>query len=279
MEHHQLPRREFLAMLAAAFPAAAFDWNAFPRGHARRRAANDYDAIVIGSRAYETDTALVANNDRLLAYVRGGGHVLVQYQQYPYVRGGYAPYPLTIATPHDRVTDETSPVTVLNPGSRVFREPNVITGADWDGWPQERGLYFAHTWDSAYAPLLEMHDPGMPPLRGGLLVAAYGRGTYIYTGLSFFPALPAGVPGAECRTGPASAGATAMRQASACVGSSCRFSGESASARHQRSSMAPPPEAAGRANGGSAMLPRSRPSASAASPTPPPSRHDGAGHG
>jgi LmbE family N-acetylglucosaminyl deacetylase len=159
-------------------------------------ALSGYDAIVIGSRAYETDTALVINNDRLLAYVRAGGHVLVQYQQYPYVRGSYAPYPLTIATPHDRVTDETSPVTVLDPHSRVLREPNLITGADWDGWPQERGLYFAHTWDSVYAPLLEMHDPGMPPLRGGLLVATYGRGTYIYTGLSFFRALPAGVPGA-----------------------------------------------------------------------------------
>ncbi len=155
-----------------------------------------YDAIVIGSRAYETDTALVANNDRLLDYVRAGGHVLVQYQQYPYVRGGYAPFPLQIANPHDRVTDETAPVTVLEPGSPVFREPNAITGTDWNDWPQERGLYFPRTWDPAYTPLLEMHDPGMPPLRGALLIAPYGSGTYSYTGLSFFRALPAGVPGA-----------------------------------------------------------------------------------
>jgi LmbE family N-acetylglucosaminyl deacetylase len=155
-----------------------------------------YDVIVIGSRAYEADTALAANNDRLLDYVRAGGHVLVQYQQYPYVRGGYPPFPLEIATPHDRVTDETAPVTVLDPGNRVFREPNAITTADWDGWPQERGLYFPHTWDPAYTPLLEMHDPDMPALKGALLIAPYGNGTYIYTGLSFFRALPAGVPGA-----------------------------------------------------------------------------------
>jgi hypothetical protein len=155
-----------------------------------------YDVIVIGSRAYEADTALGTNNDRLLDYVRAGGHVLVQYQQYPYVRGGYAPFPLEMANPHDRVTDETAPVTVLEPGSRVFREPNAIAPADWDGWPQERGLYFPRTWDPAYTPLLEMHDPDMPPLEGGLLIAQYGSGTYIYTGLSFFRALPAGVPGA-----------------------------------------------------------------------------------
>jgi hypothetical protein len=155
-----------------------------------------YDVIVVGSRAYEADTALAANNDRLLDYVRAGGHVLVQYQQYPYVRGGYAPFPLEIANPHDRVTDETAPVTVLEPGSHVFHQPNAITTADWDGWPQERGLYFPRTWDPAYTPLLEMHDPDMPPLKGGLLIAPYGSGTYIYTGLSFFRALPAGVPGA-----------------------------------------------------------------------------------
>jgi LmbE family N-acetylglucosaminyl deacetylase len=179
------------ALARAGLPVELLGADALARGDLSR-----YDAIVIGSRAYETDTALVANNDRLLDYVRAGGRVLVQYQQYPYVRGGYAPFPLQIATPHDRVTDETAPVTLLEPGSRVFREPNAITNADWDGWPQERGLYFPRTWDPAYTPLLEMHDPDMPPLRGALLVAPYGRGTYIYTGLSFFRALPAGVPGA-----------------------------------------------------------------------------------
>jgi hypothetical protein len=155
-----------------------------------------FDVIVIGSRAYETDSALIRANDRLLAYVRAGGHLVVQYQQYPFVRGGYAPYALDIARPHDRITDETSPVTVLDPAQPVFQTPNRITSDDWDGWPQERGLYFAHTWDAAYRPMLEMRDPGQLPMRGGLLVARYGRGTYVYTGISFFRALPAGVPGA-----------------------------------------------------------------------------------
>jgi len=154
-----------------------------------------YSVIVVGSRAYETEPALVASNGRLLDYVRQGGRLIVQYQQYPFVRGGYAPYPLTIAQPHDRVTDETAPVTVLEPGSPLLLRPNAIGAADWDGWVQERGLYFAHSWDAAYHPMLEMGDNG-DKLRGGLLVARLGRGLYVYTGLSFFRQLPAGVPGA-----------------------------------------------------------------------------------
>ena len=155
-----------------------------------------YDAIVIGSRAYETEPALVASNGRLLDYVRAGGLVIVQYQQYPFVNGGFAPYRLAIARPHDRVTDETAAVTALDSSSPVLHVPNQIGPDDWRGWVQERGLYFAHDWDSAYTPLLEMHDPGEPPLQGGLLLATLGKGTYVYTGLSFFRQLPAGVPGA-----------------------------------------------------------------------------------
>lgn len=155
-----------------------------------------YDAIVIGARAYETDSSLARHNRRLLDYVRDGGLLLVQYQQYPFVTGNYAPYPLTINRPHDRVTDETAPVTILEPEHPAFTEPNEIAPEDWEGWSQERGLYFAGTWDAAYRPLIETADPGYPPLRGGLLVASYGRGTYVYTGLAFFRALPAGVPGA-----------------------------------------------------------------------------------
>ncbi len=154
-----------------------------------------FDVIVIGSRAYETEPALVASNGRLLDYARAGGRVLVQYQQYQFEAGGFAPFRLTMARPHDRVTDETSPVTVLEPNSPAFRTPNAIGAADWDGWVQERGLYFAHEWDPAYRPLLEMGD-GAERLRGGLLVARVGRGLYTYTGISFFRELPAGVPGA-----------------------------------------------------------------------------------
>ena len=161
-----------------------------------RGALSRYDAIVIGSRAYEIDPALVASNGRLLDYARAGGLVIVQYQQYPFVNGNFAPYRLSIARPHDRVTDETAPVTELEAAHPVFHAPNEIGPDDWAGWVQERGLYFAHDWDAAYTPLLETHDPGEPARSGGLLVAALGRGTYVYTGLSFFRQLPAGVPGA-----------------------------------------------------------------------------------
>ena len=155
-----------------------------------------FDAIVVGSRAYETDPALIRSNGRILDYARAGGLVIVQYQQYPFINGGFAPYRLSIAQPHDRVTDETAPVTLLQPAAPLFRVPNAIGAEDWQGWVQERGLYFAHDWDSTYVPMLELHDSGGPPLHGGLLVAPLGRGTYVYTGLSFFRELPAGVVGA-----------------------------------------------------------------------------------
>lgn len=158
-----------------------------------------FDAIVVGSRAYETDPELGHANPRLLDYARRGGLVLVLYQQYPFVRGNYAPYPLEIARPHDRVTDEEAPATLLVPGHPAFTTPNRIGPADWEGWVQERGLYFAHTWDEAYTPLLSFPaSPGFDPgeLRGGLLVAKVGEGTWVYTGLAFFRELPAGVTGA-----------------------------------------------------------------------------------
>jgi LmbE family N-acetylglucosaminyl deacetylase len=179
------------ALLAVGVPVELLGPDSLARGDLSR-----YDAIVIGSRAYETDPALVANNARLLDYARAGGLLLVQYQQYPFVDGGYAPYALRIARPHDRVTDETAPVTPLDPAHPVFHYPNEIGADDWRGWVQERGLYFAHDWDSTYVPLLETHDPASPELKGGLLVVPLGRGTYVYTGLSFFRQLPAGVPGA-----------------------------------------------------------------------------------
>ena len=182
------------ALLAIGVPVELIGADSLARGDLSR-----YDAIVIGSRAYETEPALVANNGRLLDYGRNGGLVIVQYQQYPFVDGGFAPYPLTIARPHDRVTEENAPVTELDPTHAVFHYPNAIGDGDWRGWVQERGLYFAHTWDTTYVPVLETHDPPPNPpaeLRGGLLIAPLGRGTYVYTGLSFFRQLPAGVPGA-----------------------------------------------------------------------------------
>jgi hypothetical protein len=172
-----------------------------------------YDAIVVGSRAYETDSALVENNARLLAYARNGGLLIVQYQQQVFFNGRFAPFELKVGGEqivldpgggtrigpligHDRVTDETAPVRIIDPASAVVNRPNRIGPSDWEAWVQERGLYFARSWDEAFTPVLEMADPGEAPLRGGLLVARYGRGTYVYTGLSFFRELPAGVPGA-----------------------------------------------------------------------------------
>jgi len=182
-------------LLAIGVPVELIGADSLARGDLSR-----FDAIVIGSRAYETEPALVANNGRLLDYVTKGGLLIVQYQQYPFVEGGFAPYPLTIARPHDRVTDENAPVTELDPTHPVFHYPNAIGDGDWRGWVQERGLYFAHTWDTTYVPVLETHDPPPPSpaveLKGGLLIAPLGRGTYVYTGLSFFRQLPAGVPGA-----------------------------------------------------------------------------------
>jgi hypothetical protein len=159
-------------------------------------ALSAYDVIVVGPRAYETDSALMRHNDRLLAYVRSGGHVVVQYQQYQFNRGSYAPFPLAIARPNARVTDEEAPVRVLAPEHAVFRTPNRIVERDWEGWVQERGLYFAGEWDERYQPLLEMSDAMEPLQRGALLVTRYGQGTYVYTGVSFFRSIPAGVPGA-----------------------------------------------------------------------------------
>jgi LmbE family N-acetylglucosaminyl deacetylase len=155
-----------------------------------------YDAVVLGSRAYEIDPVLVRANRRLLDYVRNGGLVIVQYQQTGYFDNKLAPYPLEISRPLDRVTDETAAVTPLDPASPVFNTPNKIGPADWEGWIQERGLSFAKSWDPAWKPLLSMKDPDTSDLQGSLLVSKLGKGTYVYTGLALFRQLPAGVPGA-----------------------------------------------------------------------------------
>ncbi|MBI4520054.1 MAG: hypothetical protein HY701_04415, partial [Gemmatimonadetes bacterium] len=155
-----------------------------------------FAVIVIGVRAYEVRPDLASANARLLDYVRAGGVLLVQYNQYEYADGGFAPYPVKMQRPHDRITDETARVTILDPASPVFAEPNRITAADFDGWVQERSLYMLSDWDPAYSPQLEMADPGEPPKRGGLIVGRLGEGLYVYTGLAFFRQLPAGVQGA-----------------------------------------------------------------------------------
>jgi hypothetical protein len=157
-----------------------------------------FAAIVTGVRAYNVNAALQAHYRRLLDYVERGGTLIVQYNRPGGGDGGafpYGPYPAAIAS-GDRITDEASPVEMLDPGHAVWTRPNRITPADFDGWVQERGLYFLRRWDPGYRPLLAGHDPGEPPLRGGMLLARHGRGTYVYTAYAWFRQLPAGVPGA-----------------------------------------------------------------------------------
>lgn len=160
-------------------------------------ALDRFDAILTGIRAYEVNPALVAANSRVLDYARRGGTVVVQYSKYEYTDPGIAPYPVSMSRPHDRVTDEHAPVRILHPEHQALSWPNRITDADFDGWVQERGLYFLGEWDDRYTPLLEMADPGEEPLHGSLLVAAVGEGLYVYTGLAFFRQIPQGVPGAH----------------------------------------------------------------------------------
>lgn len=155
-----------------------------------------FNVIVAGIRAYEVRPDLIANNGRVLDWVRAGGTFVVQYNKYELVEGGFAPYPLTMARPHGRVTDEHAEVTLLRPDHPLLTAPNRIGPSDFDGWVQERGLYFADTWDPRYTPLLAMADAGEAPLEGSLLVADVGQGHWIYTGLALFRQWPEAVPGA-----------------------------------------------------------------------------------
>ena len=154
-----------------------------------------FDAVVIGIRAFNTRTDLAQNLPGLFAYVEAGGTVIEQYNTTDGLLTTYlAPYNLKIS--RDRVTDENAPMTLLVPDHPVFTTPNRIVTSDFDGWVQERGLYFAGEWDDHFLPLLACNDPGESPKNGSLLVAHYGRGYFIYTGLSWFRQLPEGVPGA-----------------------------------------------------------------------------------
>jgi len=155
-----------------------------------------FGAVVVGIRAYDVRPDVREYNQRLLDYVGAGGTLLVQYNQNvsAFNAGHYTPYPMTAGS--GRVSVEEAPVEILVPGEKVLRSPNAIQAHDFDGWIQDRGLYFMSQWDSRCKPLLASHDPGEQPLAGGMLVCPYGKGTYIYSGYAFFRQLPAGVPGA-----------------------------------------------------------------------------------
>jgi LmbE family N-acetylglucosaminyl deacetylase len=157
---------------------------------------NAYGTIVLGIRAYDTQKDVVANNKKLLDFVAAGGTLVVQYNASvgDFNSGHFTPYSAELS--RARVSVEEAPVEILAPEDGVFHYPNEITGRDFDGWVQERGLYFMDKWDEHFKPLLSSHDPDEDAQKGGLLRAQYGKGTYIYTGYAFFRQLPAGVPGA-----------------------------------------------------------------------------------
>ena len=156
---------------------------------------SQYEAIMIGIRAYNTEKGLISSNQKLLDYVRAGGTLLVQYNtSFDMLLQDIAPYPIQFG--RGRVTEEDSPVKFVDASLPVLQTPNRLSTQDFEGWVQERGLYFAKQWDSKFKPVIAWNDQGEQPLEGGLLVAPYGKGYYIYTGISFFRQLPAGVPGA-----------------------------------------------------------------------------------
>ena len=154
----------------------------------------NYDVIVAGIRAYNTFSGIGALQDIILEYVKEGGTFIVQYNTLGDLYAEPGPYKINIS--RDRVTEEDAAVIFISPHHQLLNYPNSITQDDFDGWVQERGLYFPNEWDDNFVPILEMNDNGESPKLGSLLYANYGDGVFIYTGLSFFRELPAGVPGA-----------------------------------------------------------------------------------
>ena len=183
--------------VAESLSAVGYEVTLLPEERLAREPLERFDAILVGVRAFNANAHLAVHRERLLQYVEGGGRLVVQYNTNSRVgplTSFVGPYPLEIG--RDRVTDETAEMTPVRANEPLLRAPNALTAADFEGWVQERGLYFASSWDAHYQPVFAMHDAGEAPLQGALLVARHGKGTFIYTGLAFFRQLPAGVPGA-----------------------------------------------------------------------------------
>ncbi|MBV9613408.1 MAG: PIG-L family deacetylase, partial [Acidobacteriaceae bacterium] len=156
---------------------------------------SQYDAIILGTRAYAVRPELRTANHRLLSYVKNGGALIVQYNLQNFDRD-YGPYPFTLGANPQKVVDENSAVNFLDADNPVLNWPNKITPADFKGWEEERGHGFMQRWDTHYQPLVETHDPDQDPQAGGLLLAHYGKGFYIYDAFALYRQLPSGVPGA-----------------------------------------------------------------------------------
>ena len=158
-------------------------------------ALQNYDAIVLGIRAYNTVESLKFSQPTLLKYVENGGTLIVQYNvNRGILASPLAPYALNLS--RERVTEEDAEVRFLDPNHPILNTPNKLTPADFEGWVQERGLYFADSWGPEFTPVLSMNDKNESPKDGSLVVAKHGKGYFIYTGLSFFRQFPEGVPGA-----------------------------------------------------------------------------------
>lgn len=160
-----------------------------------------FDAVITGIRAFNTNEHLRYLHPLLLDYVKNGGTLIVQYNTLPgritagsYTTDSIGPYPFSIS--RDRVTKEEAEVRILKPEHPILNQPNKIDQKDFDGWVQERGLYFPNGWSSKYQEIISINDPGEDPKEGSILYAEYGKGVFIYTTLSWFRQLPAGVPGA-----------------------------------------------------------------------------------
>lgn len=159
-----------------------------------KESLTQFDAVIVGIRAFNTlPQRMRVVQPMLMEYVQGGGTVIAQYNT-SLRNVEIGPYPFQIS--RDRVAVEEAEVIILEPNHPIIDGPNKITTKDFEGWVQERGLYFPNRWDDRYTPILSSHDPGEPPRNGGLLVAEYGQGYFVYTGYSWFRELPAGVPGA-----------------------------------------------------------------------------------
>jgi hypothetical protein len=156
-----------------------------------------FDAIMTGTRAYAVRDDLNTYNSRLLDYAKNGGNLIVLYNTpAEFDPNRSAPFPGQLPRNAEEVSEEDSPIEILAPNRPEFTTPNAITKADFDGWVEQRGSKFFNEWDKAYTPMIETHDQGQPPQRGGWLTASYGRGHYTYFAYAFHRQLPFGVPGA-----------------------------------------------------------------------------------
>ncbi|WP_420386932.1 PIG-L family deacetylase [Roseivirga sp.] len=155
---------------------------------------NNYDAVIVGVRAYNTIERMNFIQPELMKYVETGGTVITQYNTSMRDQPAIGPYEFSIS--RDRVTVEEAEVRILAEDHPIINGPNKITAKDFEGWVQERGLYFPNEWDEHYTPILSANDPGETPKNGGLLVTKFGEGYFVYSGYSWFRELPAGVPGA-----------------------------------------------------------------------------------